>query len=304
MPLAPVYGRRNLRPAGFSGYLYLRQKKGLLITLFTNGTLVTPETADRLAAWRPFRIEITLYGCTRETYENVTRVPGSFDWCMRGIRLLRERGLPLSFKSMVMSLNKHEIWDLKRFVEQDLGCEFRFDAMLNPRIDCAEGPLAVRLTPEEVVELDVLDPKRMVEWEHFCRQFNGPVRSPDGEDEMYHCGAGINAFAIDPQGNMSLCLLAYDDPYDLRAGSFREGWQDHLQRVRHRKITRTTRCRSCEIQVMCGMCPATGILENRDPEIPVDFLCRVAHLRSRALGIAVAAHGDCAYCHGNESNRI
>jgi radical SAM protein with 4Fe4S-binding SPASM domain len=291
------------RPDFLDIYTYAK-KKGMLITLFTNGTLITPEVADHLAEWRPFRIETTLYGCTRETYESVTRIPGSFDRCMRGIRLLQERELPLALKSMVMSLNKHEIWDLKRFVERDFGCEFRFDAMLNARIDCTQGPLAVRLTPVEVVELDVLDPKRMMEWERFCRQFNGPVHSPDGDDEMYHCGAGINAFTIDPQGRMSICLLAYDDPYNLRAGSFREGWQDHLQRVRRRKITRTTRCRSCAIQAMCGMCPANGTLENQDPEMPVDFLCEVAHLRSRALGIAVAAHGDCDYCRGNESDRI
>jgi radical SAM protein with 4Fe4S-binding SPASM domain len=291
------------RPDFLDIYTYAR-KKGMLITLFTNGTLITPEAADHLAEWAPFRIEITLHGCTQETYESVTCIPGSFDRCMRGIRLLRERGLPLALKSTVTTLNKHEIWDMKRFVEQDLGCEFRFDGMLNARIDCKQEPLAVRLSPAEIVELDILDPKRMKEWERFCRQFNGPAHSQNGDDEIYYCGAGINAFAVDPQGRMRICLLAYDDPYDLRAGSFREGWQDHLQRVRHLKITRTTRCRSCAIQAMCGMCPANGVLENRDPEMPVDFLCRVAHLRSRALGIAVAAHGDCDYCHGNESNRI
>ena len=36
-----------------------RSSKGLLITLFTNGTLITPRIADYLAEWRPFAIEIT-----------------------------------------------------------------------------------------------------------------------------------------------------------------------------------------------------------------------------------------------------
>ena len=190
------------RPDFLNIYTYAK-KKGMLITIFTNGTLITPEAADHLAGQPPFNIEITLYGCTPETYESVTRVPGSFERCRRGIRLLRERGLPLTLKSMVMRLNKHEIWDLKRFAEQDLGCEFRFDAMLNSRIDRAEGPMAMRLTPAEVVELDILDSKRMTAWERFCRQFNGPVHLPEDNDEMYHCGAGISAFAIDPQGKLA-----------------------------------------------------------------------------------------------------
>src|SRR5580693_158811 len=57
-------------------YTYAK-KKGFLITLFTNGTLVTERIADHLVAWRPFAIEITLYGLTKDTYERLTGVPGS-----------------------------------------------------------------------------------------------------------------------------------------------------------------------------------------------------------------------------------
>lgn len=68
-------------------YTYAK-KKGFLITLFTNGNLITPKIADYLVEWRPFSIEITLYGATRETYERLTGLPGSYDRCMRGIGLL------------------------------------------------------------------------------------------------------------------------------------------------------------------------------------------------------------------------
>ena len=47
-------------------YTYAKQK-GFLVTLFTNGTIMTQEIADYLAEWPPFAIEITLYGRTRET---------------------------------------------------------------------------------------------------------------------------------------------------------------------------------------------------------------------------------------------
>ena len=54
-------------------YAYAKTK-GFLVTLFTNGTMITPRIADFLAEWRPFAIEITLYGATRETYEALTDV--------------------------------------------------------------------------------------------------------------------------------------------------------------------------------------------------------------------------------------
>jgi radical SAM protein with 4Fe4S-binding SPASM domain len=276
-------------------YTYAK-KKGLLITLFTNGILVTPEIADYLAEWRPFSVEITLYGRTRETYERITGIPGSFERCMQGVHLLMERGLPLKLKTVAITLNRKEIWEMRDYVEKDLGLEFRFDPIINPRIDCSKNPLNVRLSPQEVVELDLKDPKRIEEWGKFCEKFNGPVHSPEELDHLYLCGGGINSFGIDPYGVMRVCPLSPDDGYDLRSGSFREGWEGFLLDVRKKRISRQTKCIHCEIKAMCGMCPANAQLENKDPEEPVDFMCQVAHLRAKALGIQIKPHGECEYC--------
>ena len=280
-------------------YTYAK-KKGFLITLFTNGNLITPGIADYLVKWRPFAIEITLYGATRETYERLTRIPGSYDRCLRGIRLLLDRGLPLSLKAVAISVNKHEIGAMKKLAAE-LGVHFKFDSMMNPRIDCSQSPLAVRLQPWEIVKMDLEDAERVAGWHEIAEQFNGPANAPEHRGELYHCGGGVNGFAIDPQGKMSICVLSHFDSYDLRSGSFAGGWNHFLRDVRARKITRTTKCTSCGIKAMCGMCPANGELENGDAETPVDFLCHVAHLRAKAMNIAVPEHGDCEYCAGGAS---
>jgi len=283
------------RPDFIDIYKYAKQK-GLLITLFTNAVLINKKIADSLAEYPPHYIEISLYGHTKKTYEKITGRPGSFERCLRGIRLLMERGMPLKLKTVTMTLNKHEIWELKRFVEEDLGLEFRFDAMINPRLDGSHDPLALRLTPEEVVDLDLQDPERLAEWHRFCEHYVGPRLDPKQSHELYQCGGGVGSFAIDPSGNLSVCGMSSNDTYDLKEGSFRDGWEDFILSVRQKKITRQTKCFACEIKAMCGMCPANGDLENKDPEEPVDFLCRVAHLRAHELGLTVPPHGDCEYC--------
>jgi uncharacterized Fe-S cluster-containing radical SAM superfamily protein len=91
-------------------YTYAK-KKGVLITLFTNGTIINEQIADYLAEWPPFAIEISLYGRSRETYEALTAVPGSYDRFLRGIQLQKDRGLPLKLKTVATSVNKHDIFD-------------------------------------------------------------------------------------------------------------------------------------------------------------------------------------------------
>ncbi len=279
-------------------YRYAKSK-GFLITIFTNGTLVTPRVADVLAEWRPFAIEITLYGATRETYEALTLIPGSFDRCMRGIQLLLERSLPLKLKTVPTTVNRHEVFAMKRLAEEELGVEFKFDPLVNPRIDCSQSPVAVRLSPEEVVALDLHDPRREEEYRRHYEKERARGKGMNVEDgHVYFCGGGVHACAVDPAGRMSICVLSHRDTYDWRRGSFREAWDDFFPRVRFKARTRPSRCDRCRIQSLCSMCPANGELENGDPEKPVDFLCRVAHLRAMALGIPVQEHGDCPCCTG------
>jgi radical SAM protein with 4Fe4S-binding SPASM domain len=280
-------------------YTYAKNK-GLIITLFTNATLITEKIADYLVQYPPFNIEVTLYGRTKETYERLTGIPGSYEKCLRGIKLLRERNLPLKVKAVAVTINKHEIWDMRRFVEDEIGVVFKFDAMMNPRIDCSQSPLAVRLKPEEIVEFDLLEPDRVAEYRRIATNF---VLPPEPTGEVYHCGGGIDSFAIDPEGKMSICTLSHVDMYDLRKGNFREGWEYFLNAVRQRKITRLTKCSTCGIKSMCGMCPANGQLENGDPESPVDFLCQTAHLRAYAFDAPVRPHGDCEYCEGGIAHK-
>ena len=254
------------------------KKKGLITSLFTNGTLVTPDFADRLAEWQPHSVEITLYGATQETYERITRVPGSFQRCMRGIELLLERRVPLALKTMAMTLNKEQIPELKAFAEER-GLKFRFDPLLNPRLNGSKGPCDFRLSPDEVLRMDLEDEQRSREWRECCAKFIIPPSS----EYLFACGAGISTFHIDPYGQMSACEMARFRCYDLRHSSFREGWNDVIPEILKLRPKANYPCSHCELISLCGQCPGWAWLEKGSMEQPVDYLCRIAHLRAAAF---------------------
>jgi radical SAM protein with 4Fe4S-binding SPASM domain len=278
-------------------YTFAKQK-GFLITLFTNGILINEKIADYLQEFPPFAIEITLYGRTKETYEALTQLPGSYERCMRGVRLLRDRRLPLKLKTVGTSINRHEVIGMKEFAEQEVGVEFKFDSLINPRIDCSQAPLAVRLSPEEVVSLDM-------HWAKIAAEHRGNLEReiaapPQSNTAVYSCGGGLKSFAIDPYGDMSICVLSHQETYNVREGSVRDGWEHFLLRVRQRQRQRPSKCTTCQIRSVCSTCPASGELENGDPESPVDFLCEVAHLRAMVLGFEIPKHGECEFCVAGE----
>ena len=187
---------------------------------------------------------------------------------------------------------------MRRFAEEELGVEFKCDGQVNPRIDCSQSPLAVRLTPEEVVALDMSAPKGVSEYRRLAKRDLESLPSLSQIDTVYFCGGGMSSFAINAYGEVGICVISQQETFSIRGEGVKAVWEESLLRLRNRKRTRVTKCVQCRIQSLCGMCPANGEMENGDRESPVEFLCQVAHLRAAVIGVEVPEHGECEFCHG------
>jgi radical SAM protein with 4Fe4S-binding SPASM domain len=200
------------------------------------------------------------------------------------------------------SINKHEIFAMKQFAEEELGVEFKFEGQINPRIDCSQSPLAVRLTPEEVVALDLHAPKGVSEYRSLAKHDLENPPNLSQIDTVYSCGGGMNSFAVNAYGEIGICVISQQETFSTRGAGMKKIWEQSLLQLRGRKRTRVTKCIQCRIQSLCGMCPANGEMENGDRESPVEFLCHVAHLRAVAIGVEIPAHGDCEFCAGGRQH--
>jgi radical SAM protein with 4Fe4S-binding SPASM domain len=275
-------------------YLHARSR-GLLVTVFTNGTLVTDEIADLFAEHRPELVEITLYGMTKATYERVTQIPGSYEKCLAGIRRLVDRGVHVGLKTIALSWNFAEVRAMQSYAES-LGLPFRFDSALNARVDCgANRNGELQLDPRKAIELDLADPERLRELKEFCERFARPDRERDTE-HVYTCGAGYSSFTVDPYGQLQLCQLSRRSGYDLKEGTFAQGWDEHFPRLRERKWRTNGVCRACNLLSLCSNCSGAAELETGDPEGFVPQFCELAHLRAWAAMGETSGHREDASC--------
>jgi len=266
-----IFTRRDL----FEIMAYAKGK-GFAITLLTNATLITPERADRIQALHPRSVEISIYGATQETYEQVTRIPGSFQGFLTGVQLLRERTVPLLIKMPVMTLNQHEVEQAKALVE-GWGIKFIYCTEIFPRVDGSLEPLQYRLAPHDVVRIDdaMLGSRR---WRAAGGAEKGE-RCQAGEG-LFTCMCGRNNLAVTPYGRMNLCVSFPIPQYDLRCGTVSEGWKTLVDLVdsANAKPGDAYECPTCPVQSHCQQGPMNAWLETRRLEPCLPYFKELATL--------------------------
>jgi radical SAM protein with 4Fe4S-binding SPASM domain len=284
-------GEPLLRPDFFEIYLALK-RRGLLLSVYTNATLVGREHVRFFKKYPPRDIEVTVYGVTEETYERVTRVAGSFAAFMRGLELLIDNGIRVRLKAMALRSNRHELPAIAKFSRTRTKDYFRFDPFLHYRFDRDPGRNAEieaeRLTPAEVVALEAADSERTRAMEESCGRFIVPEFSKSDCRHLFRCDAGQRNFVVGSDGRFRLCASLYhpDFLFDLKTRSLGEAWNRFVPTVLDRKSDRKQyleRCARCPIINLCLWCPAHAYLETGVLDTPVDNFCQLAHARAEAL---------------------
>jgi len=280
-------GEALLREDFFDIYLYLK-KKGLLVSVFTNATLLTDEHIKFFKKYPPRNIEVTVYGITQETYERVTRKKGSFVKFKRGLNLLLKNNIKVGLKAMALRSNIQELSQIAKFCRRMNKNYFRFDPFLLMRFDRdikrnAEIKLE-RLTAEEIAAIERDDPERFGSLEKNCDKLILPEFAHNKSQRLFRCGIGNGSFTVSYDGFFRPCasFCHPDYIYDLKKGTLTKAWYEFIPSrldVQSDKKEFIVRCSKCQISNLCLWCPSHVYLETGQLDKMVDYFCDVAHAR-------------------------
>lgn len=273
-------------------YIFAR-RLGLKVLLFTNATLITAHLADLFSRIPPLqKIEVSVYGMKRESYEAATRVPGSFAAARQGINLLLEKKIPFIVKGALLPSNKDEIGEFEAWAEEIPGMDkppsysMFFDLRCRPGGKKNDEIKKLRLASGEGLKILT---RRKDEYlkgmKEFCSKFIRP-----GGDKLFSCGAGCGGGCIDAYGKFQLCMMlrALDTVYNLREGSLKDALENFFPRIREIKASSREylkRCAKCFLKGLCEQCPAKSWTESGTLDTPVEYLCEIAHSQARFLGL-------------------
>lgn len=261
-------------------YLGIR-KLGIHVMIFTNASCVDDRVVKTLCEAPPRLMEVTVYGATPETYRAVTGRPSAHAETMRGIARLREAGLPVRIKTVLMQPNRHEFTAIRGLAAEGEP-SVRYDAVIQPRFPGDTGIERLRIPPAEVARLEAAAiPELPEQWRAQQARQGNPESSES--PPLYSCAAGGISFYVTAEGRVQPCVSAVRHGAPYERGKLLELFRNCRRSIQAVRAPAGYPCAACGDRVFCGSCPPLAELEKGDEAGICSYACELAHARGRAM---------------------
>ncbi len=265
-------GEPLLRPDIFDVARY-GTDKGLRMVMAPNGTLITGETARKMAESGIQRISVSLDGATREKHDAFRGVEGAFDGALRGIEHARAAGVEFQINTTITKANLDEMPKIQKLAEE-LGAVAHHIFLLVPTgrgkyiadqaIEAGEYEEALNWFYDQREETELQLKATCAP--HYYRILRQRAKE-DGKKVTFETH-GLDAVTRGCLGGTAFCFISHTGVVqpcgflDLNCGdvtktSFRDIWEKSEQFLRLRDYDQLTgKCGACEYKKVCGGCRA------------------------------------------------
>ena len=275
---------------------------GFYLTLYTNGTTLTPTLQSLLTRLPPHKVGVTLYGASPETYKVTCGIPSGYEKALEGIRFFNTLPSRLELRTTMVKSNLSDLGAIRSYCES-LGEEvsFTISNIVSKQIRGGVADVAsCRLSPEEQLRLyvsvavheamraagpkgnarakrkmqgvqeDIQAARKRQEHEAQIR------RNPKSRVSLLGCGAGMDQYAITWDGRLIGCQMLDSRGTDALKLGIGQAWEDYPAAVP--ALRANPACRDCIQAANCMACPATRLAESGDLSGVPEYNCQMAHL--------------------------
>ncbi|MBN2129465.1 MAG: radical SAM protein [Sedimentisphaerales bacterium] len=235
--------------------------RGIICALLSNGSLVTREVVDRLAALNLKSIQISVDGPNAEMHDYFRQLPGSFQAACRAIRLFAERtDIPIRMATSAWSGNYHLMDEMVNLACELGATSFASSPINNNGRAFADGTRLAMDRREHWVYTESMVKLIQTHGANFLNVIPPQSNSNKLTAYMKNCGAGSASFSLAPNGDVRPCGMS---PPELTFGNLkREPFEQVFSRnTRFAQIPhpRHEDCGECPSRGICPPCVIKGL---------------------------------------------
>lgn len=256
-------------------------KMGFVISINTNGSLIDSEILKLWKEYPPFRVNISLYGCSDETYKKLCGNE-KFAAVYNNIKALKEAGISVRLNCSVSKYNKDDVEGVYK-IAQKLGLVVKAASYMYPatRSQGSIGENQGRLSCREAAECNILirkltyPPEILKQSAEMLLKIN-TQDCPDEDSEYLgvRCRAGRSSFWLTYDGKMMPCGMMDELAVNLKETDFISAWKYILEKTGEIRLPKE--CSVCSYRNICNVCAAMCYTEtgsfNKKPQYVCDMV--------------------------------
>lgn len=231
---------------------------GLWTNLITNGTLLDDDMVKRLKDAGLCSTQVSLEGHNPEIHDRITKIAGSFEATIKGIKILQKNNIPVHTNTTVSKYNLKFLKEILSLIKE-IGL---LRLSMNLLIPCgsAENKKELWVSYTEIGDY-ILEVKHLAEKLGIKFLWYSPVPLCEFNPIAYgfgnkSCAAITGLLSIDPMGNVLPCSSWREPVGSLLKKSFKEIWQSPMLNYFKNADYAPGECHQClEFKICKGACP-------------------------------------------------
>lgn len=269
-------------------YKYIKSK-GMIITIFSNISLLTDDILNLFKLYPPFKISISLYGTNNIEYNEFTETNNSYSKVIKNLQKLKSNNINFDLRTIATTYTYNALkLGLFHKIAENFNVDFRYDYFVMNKLNGSREESQGRLSNEEILSLEINDTTRLNTWKKMCSNYINDSKNIS----QFYCPGGDYSIQIDAFGNASICMID-NIKYNILNLEFKDLWSK--LKSRHSELISFSNqhtCNTCDKKSLCRWCPIQTKLDVGSYIKPILNMCEITNLRLDYFN-KINKEGDC-----------
>ena len=242
-------GEATIHPDFIEIYKYLKEK-GVIVEIYTNGAQLTKQHLKLFGEYKPYKLEITIYGLSDSVFRKNTKSKFNADDVLSNIEALKELGVNVICKTAVNSMTatefeKIQAWcmdrDITHYHSSDITQSYDNQTLVE-----FIAPSKIKLKYEVENEIN------------FIKNYGSPITGV--KKSSFSCAVGSYGLHINSNFELQPCssFNGKKEGYNIRELGIEQSLKQLRTYVSSIYGKPIIGCVGCESSSHCKMCPALG----------------------------------------------